>query len=111
MLTREQKIDFLKCCIAAYEDPQVQEEMASRFFGFCCLLKYYVNLFGHDKVIFVSDSLFCVYYPEFLPFIRSCRSANFYYFPLDKKGAIKRAQLAREFLKQEYGITVPKRKK
>jgi hypothetical protein len=120
MLTREQKIDFLKCCIAAYEDERVlaRLEACHKFTcghyirGFCDMLSaynYYLNL--------PNSSLSTVFKGFYWTLDRlSCRYDlgmwnGLYKLPVSQEGYSIRARVAREFLLKEYGITVPKRKK
>lgn len=122
MLTREQKIDFLKCCIATYEDERVLKELPIRcrkrigldkivISGYCSLLVWYGHIIIKNDIGF--NFLVERYFSEFYEFIKPQRNTYFhpYFWAENKYWYELRAKLAREFLKQEYGITVPKRKK
>lgn len=109
MLTREQKIDFLKCCIAAYEDYRVQLRHNLQFNSFCFMVNDWFNFKG-----LILEGDLSTEFIEFHGFIsrnRTTAPGAGYYFSTCSRGWQERADVAREFLKQEYGITVPKRKK
>lgn len=97
MLTREQKIDFLKCCIAAYEHEKVTK------FGFCYFFAHYeeINKIGNGRY----DN-FQKKFPEFYAFIFKKSINSQYVAGYNKIGFEHRVKLARQFLKSEYGIEV-----
>lgn len=116
MLTREQKIDFLKCCIAAYENEQVLVRIQDDFKfscnhyvrGFCDMMRAY-SYYILDKGY--GDSL-DHNFKELWTFICSKKEEfagawySTYKFPINRDGYKTRAKLARQFLKSEYGIEV-----
>lgn len=104
MLTREQKIDFLKCCIAAYEHERFSmTDPYGCFIGFCLLMKMFQIFHNrHGGMDTLKDE-----FQDFYNFIESrwdLEGDGRYYFPTTRDGVLQRAKVAREFLKSEYGI-------
>ena len=114
MLTREQKIDFLKCCISAYENNgvlsriQYDYKFTCNLFvrGFCDMMRaysFYILKVGYGEALFDNFNEFWVFICSKKEEFKS-QWGSAYKFPLNMEGYKTRAKLARQFLNQEYGI-------
>lgn len=97
MLTKEQKIDFLKCCIAAYDHPKTKKS------GFCGYFDRYVHVNKLRVKCFETE------FKKFYDFMWKGNDSIIWIAPYTQEGWKYRIAIARQFLKKEYGITVPKK--